>query len=394
MHRTEDFDYNLPESAIAQFPPEQRGQSRLLVYDRGNIRHHNFPDILEYVQEGDLLIFNDTKVIPARLHFRRLSGAVVEVFLLEPVQPFAQVERAMQSQEAQVWECIVGNLKKWKDTEILELKTEQGLCLEARLIDRELRHVHLSWNGTYNFAQVLQEMGKIPLPPYISRELVHDDQSRYQTVYAQHEGAVAAPTAGLHFTEEILDSLRSKGVDTAYLSLHVGAGTFQPVKNNDIRSHEMHAESFSVHTDVLTKLQSARRVIATGTTSLRTLESLYWMGIKAHLNLEAPAELGQFEYELISHELTYSEAIAALLNKLKQLDRDIFEGRTSIMITPEYKIRSIDGLITNFHLPKSTLIMLVASWIGDAWRDVYTAALDNNYRFLSYGDSSLLFPRR
>lgn len=391
MHTTDDFDYELPESRIAQFPPEVRGNSKLLVYQDGQVTHHVFSELPEFTESGDLIIFNNTRVIPARMHFRRESGASIEIFLLEPLKPYAQTERAMQSPGDQEWECIIGNLKKWKQGEQLALKTPSGIHIQAELLDRAKRTVRLKWEGDVPFAQVLNEVGKMPLPPYIHRETTALDSNRYQTVYAKFDGAVAAPTAGLHFTPPLLQELKDRGIDTAFVSLHVGAGTFKPVKEKDFRSHDMHAESFSVERPVLEQLLRARRVIATGTTSLRTLESIYWMGVKLKQSAGDPFILAQFEHEQLPGNFEFRETVQVLLNYLKEQDLDRLEGRTSIMITPEYRIRSINGLITNFHLPKSTLIMLIASWVGTNWRQIYREALENDYRFLSYGDSSLLF---
>jgi len=384
-----EFDYHLPETRIAQYPLTQRDASKLLVYQSGNIEHSQFTDISEYLNEDDLLIFNDTKVIPARMFFRRSSGARIEVFLLDPVAPFNNMEQMLKSAGPAEWNCIIGNLKKWKDGETIFCELPEGDVLEATLVDRNVGRVRFNW-PTGNFADILIRTGKIPLPPYIDRQSEELDSDRYQTVYAEHDGAVAAPTAGLHFTDRVITDLNVKGVQIAHVTLHVGAGTFQPVKESDVRKHNMHEEVFMVDRSLIKSLRSAKRRIATGTTSLRAIESLYWMGVKASTGAESVLELGQFEYEDLPGEISYEQALEFLDNHLQHRGLEQARASTAIMIMPGYKVRSISGLITNFHLPKSTLIMLIASWVGNDWRRIYQEALSNDYRFLSYGDSSLL----
>jgi len=352
--------------------------------------HSQFADISKFLNQDDLLIFNDTKVIPARMFFKRSSGARIEVFLLDPIAPFNNMEQMLKSEGPVEWNCIIGNLKKWKDGETILCELPDGDVLEATLVDRTAGRVRFSWPSG-NFADILIRTGRIPLPPYIDRQSEELDSDRYQTVYAEHDGAVAAPTAGLHFTDRVISDLGTKGVQIAHVTLHVGAGTFQPVKESDVRKHNMHEEVFMVDRSLIQSLRNAKRRIATGTTSLRAIESLYWMGVKAATGAENVLELGQFEYEDLPGDMSYGEALGVLDDYLKHRDLEQSRASTAIMIMPGYKIQSISGLITNFHLPKSTLIMLIASWVGNDWRRIYQEALDNGYRFLSYGDSSLLF---
>jgi len=349
-----------------------------------------FSEISEILEASDLLVFNNTRVIPARMYFHRASGARIEVFLLHPVAPFSNMEQILECSGPVQWECMIGNLKKWKDLETIYCELPSGDKVKAKLLDRSRGLVELDWSRG-SMAEMLLESGKIPLPPYIDRANEELDQDRYQTVYAERDGAVAAPTAGLHFTDRVLQQLDHRKVRTAELTLHVGAGTFQPVKDQNIRDHTMHQEVFIVNKDLLTKILGAKRRIATGTTSLRALESIYWMGVKAHHRKEDVFELGQFEYESLPGKLSFEESLIALCDHLDKLDKSEVEARTAIMIVPGYEIKSIDALITNFHLPKSTLIMLISAWVGPNWRKIYEAALKEEYRFLSYGDSSILF---
>jgi len=391
----DEFDYQLPEESIAQFPLEKRDASKLLVYRNGQILHDGFQNISNYLSCDDLLVFNDTKVIPARLFFQKPTGSTIQVFLLEPVEPYTQMERALESSESLSWNCIIGNLKKWKEGEELELEIDTELKLKAILTDREKRTVRFSWQEDISFSEVLKLIGNLPLPPYINRAPQHSDEERYQTVYASHQGAVAAPTAGLHFSEPILDELKAKNIEIRQLTLHVGAGTFQPVKTEDVREHPMHEETFIISRELLEGLITSKRIVATGTTSLRALESMYWMGLKIYSDDNSSPEnlfrIGQFEYENIPATLDYREALTAVLHYFDQHDIERIEAHTAIMICPGYKVRSAHAIITNFHLPKSTLIMLISSLVGDKWKKIYSEALEKDYRFLSYGDSSLLF---
>lgn len=389
--RPSDFDYELQEQNIAQHPLEPRDSSKLLYYNHGTMSHHIFREIPEIIPGDAMLIFNNTKVFPARTFFKRESGAIIQIFLLEPTK--LDVQEAMATSVPILWNCMIGNLKKWKDGEKLETivrMDDEDVIVEATLVDRKDRVVDIRWSSDHIFSEVVHALGKIPLPPYIRRDVEDEDQWQYQTIYAKEDGAVAAPTAGLHFTQDVLQKLRNKGIDIEEVTLHVGAGTFQPLQAENVIDHDMHSEQFMVSRNFLEKLKQNPKRFAVGTTSLRTLESLYWCGVKASKD-EDPTYIEKlYPYENPS-EISYEKAIQSLLDCL---EGDVFKARTAIMIMPGYRIRSISGggLITNFHLPQSTLIMLVSALIGDDWKKVYESALENNYRFLSYGDSSLLIP--
>ncbi len=408
-----DFDYLLPEVYIAQKPLEKRDESKLLVYENGNISHNIFKNIPELLPENSRLILNNAKVIPARLHFYKTTGARIEVFLLEPESPFTQMELALRVTDKCVWQCMIGNLKRWKEEEILFLNLEgiEGeIELRAILISREKQLVELSWNCGLSFSTILDLAGKTPLPPYIKREAETADLESYQTVFAKEEGAVAAPTAGLHFSKEVLNELLKKQIKTSEVTLYVGAGTFAPVMTETMVEHEMHAEMISVTKETITELLEENVRIAVGTTSLRTLESLYWIGVKIFKNEIEDSTIqlnkkhktnGQNEpliieklypYNFSKPPLSWNESLEIVLNYMTKMEIGILMAKTAIMIMPGYKFISVKGLITNFHYPNTTLIMLIAAFIGEDWRQVYKEGLANNYRFLSYGDSSLLFP--
>ncbi len=380
----DDFYYELPESRIAKHPPKERGTSKLLVYRQGDIQHHHFGAIVDQLPKETTLVFNDTKVIPARIILHKDTGARIEIFLLEPLAPSKTHEEVMISQQCCTWKCLIGNAKKWKQG--TSLANQSINFIATRTGDDE---VTFEWEGM-TFSQLLTEIGKIPLPPYIQREVEQEDRVRYQTVYSKMDGAVAAPTAGLHFTDQIIDDLQAKGIQTKYVTLHVSAGTFQPIKTKDITQHPMHNEQVWIQKQTIESLVASSKTVAVGTTSMRTLESLYWFGVRLHHQKEDFFIRKQDPYEM--------EAIdkrAALQNVLHYMDRfqlDQLGGQTEIFLYPGYTFRMCDGLITNYHLPNSTLILLIAAFIGDDWRKVYREALNNNYRFLSYGDSSLLIP--
>lgn len=379
-----DFSYILPDSKIAKHPPKERGTSRLLVYRKGKIQHHHFADIVDQLSEQTLLVFNDTKVIPARIILHKETGARIEIFLLEPLAPSKAHEEVMNSQDTCTWKCMIGNAKKWKPGSTLA-NTSLAFTATRTGIDE----VTFNWEGM-TFSELLTEIGKIPLPPYIQREVEQEDQDRYQTVYSKMDGAVAAPTAGLHFTDKIINDLENKGVIPKYVTLHVSAGTFQPIKTNDISQHPMHNEQIWIQKSTIESLLMASHTIAVGTTSMRTLESLYWFGIRLqhgkpdfYIRKEDPYEL-----EVIAKQ----NALQNVLNYMSENKLDQIGGQTEIFLYPGYTFQMCDGLITNYHMPNSTLILLIAAFIGEDWRKVYQAALDNDYRFLSYGDSSLLIP--
>ena len=390
-----DYSYDLPEERIASHPEPDRDQSKLLYYHSGKIYHKVFSDIAELLPADSQLFFNDTRVIPARLHFSKATGAVIEVFLLEPIAPYNQYQLAVTSTSPCVWKCSIGHLKRWKEDSSLQLKLADGTILTANLIDRKENHVKFSWNNDQlNFAELLQLSGKIPLPPYIKRETIIEDQDRYQTVYAKHKGAVAAPTAGLHFTDEVLRLLEQKGIGREFLTLHVSAGTFQPIKTDNVLQHEMHHEQIIIRKEnIIALLNNQKKVIAVGTTAMRTLESIYWWAVKLKSDSGAEFNIEKlFPYENNLPELSREEAAKLVLDYMHKHQIDFITGETSIFIFPGYQFRFCDGLVTNFHQPGSTLILLVAAFIGEDWKKVYNEALNNNYRFLSYGDSSILLP--
>ncbi len=396
-----EFDYDLPEDRIARFPLAERDASRLLVYRSGVITHQRFSSLVDELPEDTLLVFNNTRVIPARLHFQRATGAQIELFLLQPVEPSPVIPVVMEETQSCVWECMIGNRKRWKTGEVLrkELEIEGTLVtLSAELIDAETSQVRLSWTNAFRFVDVVQAIGKIPLPPYLKRDAEASDLETYQTVYSEKQGAVAAPTAGLHFTDRVFKALDAKGIQREFLTLHVGAGTFQPVKTENALEHKMHGEQLVITQANLEHLVPFSRIIPVGTTSMRSLESMYWLGVQVkngkNQSLSTGFSIDQFIHqqyadpELPSRE----EAFEAILKQMKQENRREIVGETQIMIFPGYRFRVCQGLITNFHQPGSTLLLLIAALIGDDWKRMYGEALSSDYRFLSYGDSSLLLP--
>ncbi len=388
-----DYTYELPADRIAQYPLEQRDQSRLLVYQNGVIEHKNFAQITSLLPAKSTLFFNDTKVIPARLYFQKETGATIELFLLSPVVPTTLVQHAMETTRTTQWLCAIGNLKRWPRNTTLSKKSGE-LTIYASLVNREQGLVEFAWQPeSKSFAEVITQIGLTPLPPYLNRKAEIADQSTYQTVYSHHQGAVAAPTAGLHFTKTILEELHAKNYATVFLTLHVSAGTFQPVKVENAAEHTMHKEQIVITRKNLLALLKTKSTIAVGTTSLRTLESLYWYGVKLSINPEAEFKIHQQDpYELPS-EYSKKNAFEQVLKALDLKNADSLTGETAIYIMPGYHFKVVDVLITNFHQPGSTLMLLVAAFVGADWKKIYTEALENNYRFLSYGDSSILFGR-
>lgn len=395
----EDYDYSLPESRIARFPLHQRDQSNLLVYRNQKIQHRKFHEIGEFLPPGSLLVFNETRVIPARLEFSKPTGAKIEIFLLDPVYPSTDAAITMKSHQEVVWRCLIKNLKKWNRDLVLEKKLSAGsemIRLKAGRNDPVENLISLSWEPEkYTFGEVLENIGKVPLPPYLKREPISEDRERYQTVYSRNEGAVAAPTAGLHFTREILHQLKEKGFKTDYVTLHVGAGTFQPIRHQDITRHPMHSEQISLTRDnIRNLLQTPGPVIAIGTTSMRTLESLYWYGVKLIKGIDQEPTIDTLlPYRFNADELpAKNESLQAILDYMTEYGLDKFSGETRIFLFPGYRFMICDGLVTNFHMPRSTLLLLIGAFIGNSWKTIYQEALENGYRFLSYGDSSLLLP--
>lgn len=388
-----DYTYTLPPERIAVYPLANRDQSKLLFYDRGAIDHQIFSSLPSLLPADSLLFFNDTKVIPARLHFQKDTGAVIEIFLLHPVLPSSLVMEAMQAHHRCTWQCTLGNLKRWKDEPLF--KTFHGITLKATLRDREEGLVEFEWATEHSFAEVVNLAGETPLPPYLHRKAEQADRERYQTIYSHHEGAVAAPTAGLHFTPAIFEQLKAKGIAHDFVTLHVSAGTFQPVKVENAVEHVMHNEQVVVTRGNLDHLLSGRYIVPVGTTSMRTLESLYWYGVKLLKDPHAVFTISQQEaYAAATRWPSRDEALRAVVGYMERNQLDLLTGETSIYIMPGYTFRVCEALITNFHQPGSTLILLVAAFIGKDWRKVYNESLANGYRFLSYGDSSLLIPRK
>ena len=391
------YHYELPDEKIATYPLEQRDRSRLLVYKNGGIEEGSFYDLGSFLRSGTHLVFNNSKVIHARLQFKKATGARIEIFCLEPSVPF-DYQLNFASQHSVEWKCIVGNSKKWKN-EVLELTDRTGeYKIRAQRIGKEKNEelIKFSWEpGDLSFSEIIEIFGSTPIPPYLGREAEESDSLTYQTVYSKHEGSVAAPTAGLHFTDDLLDKLKKRNIPMSEITLHVGAGTFTPVKVENGMEHEMHVERFHIRKEELKILISnSYHLTPIGTTSCRTLESLYWMGVKLKTGFH-PEEcnfLEQFEAYDLDQDIKRKEALKEIFNYLEKTNREIFLGSTGIMITPGYKFRMTDALITNFHQPRSTLLMLIAALVGNKWRDIYNYALENNFRFLSYGDSSLLFP--
>jgi S-adenosylmethionine:tRNA ribosyltransferase-isomerase len=393
-----DFIYELPEERIAKFPLPERDQSKLLRYRQGHISDYTFTDLPQLLPPHTLLVFNDTKVVQARLLFQKETGGVVEIFCLEPVSPYREVQLAMQQTGNCVWKCLVGNNKRWKNGPI-KLRFDGGMLQAEREAQQEDHFlIRFTWEpAELTFAEVLERCGRLPLPPYLNRDLTPDDHTRYQTIYANQQGAVAAPTAGLHFTERVMAELLKQHVQTAYLTLHVGAGTFKPVKADVMAEHEMHAEQIYISISLLKRLmaQQGNLIIPVGTTSMRSLESIYWLGAKVLQHPDLPLQelhISQWQAYETKELPTTASALEALLQYMERKGTSYLHASTQIIIAPGYKFRVCQGLVTNFHQPESTLLLLVSALIGENWRKIYQHALQNGYRFLSYGDSSLLLP--
>lgn len=387
--RIADFSYSLPDDRIALKPAEPRDSSKLLCYKKGQIVDSVFNHLPNLLPTNSLLVLNETRVMPARLLFQKQTGAVIEIFCLN----------ALNSSNPMLWHCMLGNVKKWNQDEVLELIDHQsGSYLHAKLIERngsegtvlfETNHK----NAVHGFPEVLEQFGHIPLPPYIKRADNAEDRIQYQTVFAKVQGSVAAPTASLHFTDEVLNNMLGKGHSLTRLVLHVGAGTFLPVKSANMAGHTMHQEQIWIPKESIRQIKDHQGpIIPVGTTSARTLETLYWCGVKLHLKMELNSNelIGQWEAYDLPHSISREVALDAVLNWLEENQYQGLNGETSILLAPPYQWKLGDGLVTNFHQPESTLLLLVASLIGDSWKEIYSHALQNNYRFLSYGDSSFL----
>ena len=442
--RISDFSYELPDERIAKFPVEQRDQSKLLVYEHGHISETRFSHLPEFLPKNALMVFNNTRVIQARLHFRKETGALIEIFLLEPAEP-ADYEQVFQTSEACSWLCLVGNQKKWKEgtlSRMLEIKGEKVELRATRkgsvgtsqliefqwLVENETFPLQGESKGAFSFGDLLDAIGELPIPPYLNRDTEESDKSTYQTVYSRIKGSVAAPTAGLHFTEDVLKTIENQGITREEVTLHVGAGTFRPVKSETIEGHEMHSEHISVRRQTIENLiRHGGRAIAVGTTSVRTLESLYYMGRKILLNPQIgeeelavkqwePYENRDSRFEIrgtrneergrgneeggtrseerdtVNSQLSTLNSLRAILDWLDRHQLDTLTSATQIIIVPGYEYKIVSHLVTNFHQPQSTLLLLVSAFVGGDWRRIYQYALDHDFRFLSYGDSSLLIP--
>lgn len=397
--RIEDYDYPLPESRIAYYPAPQRDNSKLLIYnkEKDTITDSVFHQLPDFLDENHWIVFNDSKVIHARLRVHNATGAAIEIFCLEPLAPSTDPAVAFTLTGSVTWKCMVGNARKWKhpieievpmEGRVVRILAERGEAVEGTF------EVTFTWtDSNVSFAEWIEAYGKVPLPPYIRRDAEESDTERYQTVYACHDGSVAAPTAGLHFTDGLIRSLKAKGVETEYVTLHVGAGTFKPVSSETIGGHFMHEEKIVITEEFIRKLQNnqGKQLIAVGTTVTRTLESLFVVGAKLHLGLANPLVVEQWEtYDNPDiHQVTMGQSLAAILDYLREHDTDMLRAATRLIILPTYTRHVVSGLITNFHQPKSTLLLLISNFLGDEWHRIYRHALDNDYRFLSYGDANL-----
>lgn len=401
-----DFTYHLPAEKIARHPLEERDKSKLLVFENGKITSSFYQNLNEYLPGDTLLVFNNTKVVEARLLFTKQTGAVIEIFCLEPDDTYSDITTAMLQKGKVRWKCLIGGASKWKHGMILKKvvsRDEGEVALEAAIVNRlsDCFVIELSWQPEeLSFAEVLHLAGFIPLPPYLHRDVEEEDKERYQTIYAKYDGSVAAPTAGLHFTTAIFDKLAAKNIQNEFVTLHVGAGTFKPVKSEKLDEHEMHSEFIDVTDDAIKNLISyaEKTVVAVGTTSLRTIESLYWMGLKSIAQPDAAIDeisVQQWDpYEIKTIDVSPKEALAGLQKWMakKQLTRLI--TKTQILIAPGYSLKVAKGIITNFHQPQSTLLLLIAAIVGDDWKKIYEYALHNDFRFLSYGDGCLLWKNK
>ena len=395
-----NYDYPLPVDRIAKFPLPERDQSKLLICKNGSLSQNTFKNIDEFLPSNSLLLFNETKVIQARLQFYKKSGAKIEIFCLEPFSPVTEIQLAFQQKSSVVWKCFIGNSKKWKE-DILEKQIqieEKQVGLYAKRVgkDGEAHLVEFSWEPSIlTFSQLLESAGLVPLPPYLNREAEKEDKDRYQTIYAQHDGSVAAPTAGLHFTDDVFDRLSKKNISTDEVTLHVGAGTFKPVSSTSIGEHEMHTEKIVIKKSTIEQLlkYQGQKIVMVGTTTIRSLESLYWFGVKLMVDQSKDFKILQWDPYQVKYQLknSLSEVLENILEFMEVEKLNELHGETQLMIAPGYNFKIADVLITNFHQPKSTLLLLVSAFIGERWKEAYQYALRYDFRFLSYGDSCLFF---
>ena len=410
-----DYTYDLPDERIAKFPLSKRDESKLLVYQQGEISHSVFKNITDYLPKNSLLVFNNTKVIPARIHFQKPTGAIIQIFLLHPILPTPVINLAMDVTDSCVWECMIGNRKRWKKDDVLSqvlMIDGQEVEVNAEIDNEERNQVKLSWKNvdskdgfedktenrkpkTENrkFVDLIQALGTIPLPPYLNRETQASDSETYQTIYSEKKGAVAAPTAGLHFTQEVLQNLEKQGFIQDFLTLHVGAGTFQPIKVENIIEHKMHNEQVVfTKKNIENLLENLGNIIPVGTTSMRTLESIYWFGVKFLKGDDSPLLIEKLYPYQHDNLPSVEDSLKAILMGMEEKNIEEITAETEIFIFPSYQFKICKGIITNYHQPESTLILLIAALIGEDWRKVYDEAMKRDYRFLSYGDSSLLLP--
>lgn len=395
-----EYDYPLPDDRIAKFPLQIRDQSKLLVYNKGNISDTHFTSLPDYLEKGELMIFNNTKVIQARLHFHKQTGALIEIFCLEPASP-SDYALSFQQRGKCSWLCMIGNLKKWKDGQLTRQVDISGKNIEFTAkrgdIHGTSHWIDFEWNDdTITFADVLEAVGELPIPPYLNRDTEESDKETYQTVYSKIKGSVAAPTAGLHFTERVLKAIDDKGIDREELTLHVGAGTFKPVKSEEIKGHEMHTEYISVSRQTIDKLiKHNAKAVAVGTTSVRTLESLYYIGLIIEKNPEANQDelhVSQWIPYEKEYDITPLQAIQNIADYMERNKMEALHTSTQIIIAPGYSYNIVKKIVTNFHQPKSTLLLLVSAFLKGDWKPIYEYALSHDFRFLSYGDSSILIP--
>ena len=405
MLKISDYNYNLPDERIAKFPVAERDHSKLLVYNKGNISEDHFYNICNYLPKGSLMVFNNTRVIRARMYFRKETGALIEIFLLEPYAP-TDYEQMFQTRGKCQWLCLIGNKKKWKEGKLSQSLDSTVLTAEFLGTHSTSQIIEFAWNSDQSFAEIIDLAGELPIPPYLNRETEQSDLTTYQTVYSKIKGSVAAPTAGLHFTPTVLSNIDELGIERDEVTLHVGAGTFKPVKTEDVADHEMHAEHFAVKLSTIQNLiRHNAQAIAVGTTSVRTLESLYYIGAQLYKSAQTLCakeketddlclSVAQWEpYQEGANDIKPLDALKAIETYMLQHSLTTLQATTQIIITPAgYDYKIVKALVTNFHQPQSTLLLLVSALIGDDWHKVYDYALANDFRFLSYGDSSLLIP--
>lgn len=396
-----DYAYTLPEERIAKYPLPERDSSKLLIYNHGNIEEDTFHNLSEHIPSGSLMVFNNTRVVRARLHFHKDTGALIEVFILEPASPVEYQENFLSTGQCE-WFCLVGNLKKWKEG-CLSLRLPSGDILQAERLRHEgtSERIRFSWTSRLSWAEILEQVGELPIPPYLNRKTETSDLTTYQTIYSRIKGSVAAPTAGLHFTERVFEALRTRGIEREEVTLHVGAGTFRPVKSTDIGGHDMHTEHIAVERHTIERLIAHQgHAIAVGTTSVRTLESLYYMGLAAERLMLDGRDTGQAEELHVTQWQPYdtpatrssTDAMKSLLDYMERHRLSVLHSSTQIIIAPGYEYHVVQSMVTNFHQPQSTLLLLVSAFVRGNWHSIYDYALTHDFRFLSYGDACLLMP--